>query len=121
MHKYALYAAYGWLSFSGTMHFAIDVLSQHLRGVRAPSTETTLYYGLHSSYALGQVVLGALGLWLTARAPNLLREPVALAVSGLAALAWLAIAVLFVEYWQPKLNAALFSALLLAVILSAKR
>jgi hypothetical protein len=27
MHKYAVYAAYGFLTSSGTLHFVIDVLS----------------------------------------------------------------------------------------------
>jgi hypothetical protein len=43
MHTYILYAAYGWLTWSGTLHFVIDVMSQYLRGKRAASTETTLY------------------------------------------------------------------------------
>ena len=43
MHKYLVYAAYGWLTFTGVMHFVVDVVSQHLRGKHVPSTETTLY------------------------------------------------------------------------------
>jgi hypothetical protein len=31
MHKYIVYAAFGWLALSGAMHFAVDVVSQHLR------------------------------------------------------------------------------------------
>jgi hypothetical protein len=114
------YAAYGWLTFSGGMHFAIDVVSQRLRGVRPPGPETTLYYGLHSSFALGQVVLGVLGLWLALRLPDVVRAPAVLLVSVLAALAWLTISLLFIEYWQPKLNTAVFVVLMLAAALSVK-
>jgi hypothetical protein len=121
MHRFLIYAAFGWLTFSGTMHFFADVVSQHLRGARAPSAETTLYYGLHSSFALGQVVLGALGLFLARRAPGLLRTAPILAVSVTAGIAWLVIAVLFIEYWQPKANAALILALMLAVVLTGRQ
>ncbi|AKQ68293.1 hypothetical protein A176_005205 [Myxococcus hansupus] len=120
MHKHLIYAAFGWLTFAGTMHFFVDVVSQHLRGVRAPSTATTLYYGLHSSFALGQVVLGALGLFLARHAPELLREAPAIAISVTASIAWLVVAVLFIEYWQPKANAALILVLMLAVAFTRK-
>ncbi len=121
MHKYLIHAAFGWLTFAGTMHFLADVVSQHLRGVRAPSAETTLYYGLHSSFALGQVVLGALGLFLARRAPELLRAPLVIGVAITACVAWLLIAVFFIEYWQPKANAALTLALMLAFALTARQ
>lgn len=32
MHKSLMYAAYGWLAFSGTAHF-VDVVSQYLRAL----------------------------------------------------------------------------------------
>lgn len=64
MHTILTYASYGWLAFSGTVHCVIDVASQHVRGKRAPGPETTLFYGLHSSFALGQVLCGLLCLWL---------------------------------------------------------
>lgn len=121
VHRRIVYVAYGWLAVLGTGHFLTDVVSQYLRGVRAPSTETSLYYGLNSSFALGQVVLGALGLWLARRAPDVLREPPALLVSVVAAIAWLAIALLFMEYWQPKMAAATVLVLVLAVGLTARR
>ena len=121
MHKYIVYAAYGWLTFTGAMHFVIDVVSQHLRGKHAPSTETTLYYGLHSAFALGQFVFGLLGLWLAWRALDMLKELPLVAVSWVAAVGWLSIAVLFMEYWQPKLNAAIFSVLVVAAALLRHR
>ena len=121
MHKYLVYTAYGWLSFTGVMHFAIDVVSQHLRGKHVPSTETTLYYGLHSAFALGQLVLGLLGLWLAGRAMDLLEEPAVVAVSLAATAGWLAISVLFMEYWPPRFNTALFGVLVVAAALAGRR
>jgi hypothetical protein len=42
MHKYLVYAAYGWLTLGGTLHFFIDVVSQYMRGKRVPGPEATL-------------------------------------------------------------------------------
>jgi len=121
MHKYIVYAAYGWLTFTGVMHFAIDVVSQHLRGKHVPSTETTLYYGLHSAFALGQFVFGLLGLWLAWRALDLLGQLPVVAVSLVATAGWLALSVLFMEYWQPRLNTAIFGVLVVAAALTGRR
>jgi hypothetical protein len=118
MHKYIIYAAYGWLALSGALHFFVDVVSQHLRGKRTPSPETTLYYGLNSAFALGQVAFGLLGLLLAWRAADLLTETPALALSALAAFGWLAITFLFMEYWEPKLNVGIFCVLILAAYLT---
>lgn len=116
MHRSMAFAAYGWLAFSGVLHFIVDVVSQHLRGRRAPGPETRLYYGLHSAFALGQVAFGLLGLVLARRALPLLSEPAVLLVSGVAALGWLAITFLFMPYWEPKFNAGVFCVLLAAAI-----
>lgn len=121
MNKHVFSLAYGWLAFTGAMHFVIDVVSQHLRGKHVPSTETTLYYGLHSAFALGQFVFGLLGLWLAWRSRDLLNELPVVALSLAAAVGWLAIAVLFMEYWQPKLNTALFGVLVVAAALMGRR
>ncbi|MDO8421654.1 MAG: hypothetical protein Q7S99_05790 [Parvibaculum sp.] len=118
MHKYIVYAAYGWLALSGVLHFAIDVISQHLRGKREPSLETTLYYGLHSAFALGQVVFGLLGLFLAWRAMHLLTQTPAMLLSVAAALGWLAITFLFMEYWEPKLSVGIFCVLIVAAFVS---
>jgi hypothetical protein len=120
MHKYLVYGAYGWLTFGGTMHFIIDVVSQKLRGVRTPSPETTLYYGLNSSYALGQVLLGALGLWLFNRSPELIRETPMLAISFIAGIAWLTIGLLFIEYREPKIVVGIYLALLLGAAVTGR-
>ena len=121
MHKSLVYTAYGWLTFTGVMHFVIDVVSQHLRGKHAPGTETTLYYGLHSAFALGQFVFGLLGLWLAGRALDGFKELPVVMVSLVAAVGWLAIAILFMEYWQPRVNAAIFGVLVVAVALTGRR
>lgn len=118
MRTYLTYGAFGWLAFSGAMHFVVDVASQFLRGKRAPGLETTLYYGLHSSYALGQVLFGFICLWLAWRRPTALSERPIIALCLAAAAGWLAIAFAFIEYWEPKLNAAIFAGLLLAALLS---
>jgi hypothetical protein len=62
MHKIFLYTAYGWLLLGGTLHFFIDVVSQYWRGKRVPGPEATLYYGLNSAYALGQILFAILAL-----------------------------------------------------------
>jgi hypothetical protein len=113
-HKGVVYAAYGWLALAGTLHFAVDVVSQYLRGKRAPGLETTLYYGLNSAFALGQVAFGLLGLFLARRAMGLLTETPALILSAAAASGWLAITFLFMEYREPKFNAGIFCALVAA-------
>lgn len=117
MHKILVYAAYGWLALGGMLHFAIDVAAQYLRGKRAPGPETTLYYGLNSAFALGQVVFGLLGLWLAWRAADLLRAWPVRALSIGAALGWLAIALVFLEYWEPKFAMAVFGVLVIAAAL----
>lgn len=118
MHKYILYSAYGWLALSGTLHFIVDVVSQHLRGKHPPGAETTLYYGLHSAFALGQVAFGVLGLLLAWRAPAVFGQIPVLPISLVAGLAWLAITFQFMSYWEPKLNVSVFCALVLAAWLT---
>lgn len=114
MHKYIVYAAYGWLALTGILHFVVDVVSQHLRGKRAPGLETTLYYGLNSAFALGQVAFGLLGLFLAWRAMDLLSETPVLILSIAAGFGWLAITFLFMEYREPKLNVGIFCVLIIA-------
>lgn len=114
MHHYIVYTAYGWLTLIGVLHFSIDVVSHIVRGKHAPGVETTLYYGLHSAFALGQVVYGLLGLFLAWRAMHLLSQTPAMLLSMAAALGWLAITFLFMEYWEPKLNVGIFCMLIVA-------
>lgn len=121
MHKHVAYFAYGWLIATGVMHFVIDVVLQYLRRVRVPSAETTLYYGLNSSFSLGQVALGAFGLWLAWRTPELLREPPAVVISVLAAIGWFITAQFFMAYWQPKITVAVFGILVVAAAVIGRR
>lgn len=118
MARYLTLAAFGWLTLSGTLHFAIDVVSHHARGKHAPGPETTLYYGLNSAFALSQVLFGSMCLWAARRHPDLLGDPFAVTLSIVGAAAWLALTFLAMGYWEPKLNAAIFCALLLAAIAS---
>jgi len=116
MAKYVTFAAFGWLTLTGTLHFAIDVVSQHFRGKHVPGPETTLYYGLHSAFALGQVLFGLMCLWATRRQPDLLRDPAVALLATAGAAAWLTLTFSAMEYREPKLNAGIFIALLLIAI-----
>ena len=117
MARYLTYAAFGWLTFTGVMHFAIDVVSQYARGKRVAGAETTLYYGLNSAYALGQVLFGLICLWAAWRERGLLREPVVVLLACAGAAAWLALTFTAMDYWEPKLNAGIFIALLIGAIM----
>ncbi|MDR6984253.1 hypothetical protein J2X32_002897 [Rheinheimera pacifica] len=118
MHKYVIYTAYGWLTLTGILHFCVDVISQHLRGKHPPGIETTLYYGLHSAFALGQTVFGVLGLLLALRSINTLSETPILLLSLAAGLGWLTITFLFMTYWEPKLNISIFCLLIAAAFIT---
>lgn len=116
MHKYIVYAAFGALTFFGTVHFLIDVVSQHFRGLHEPGPTTDLYYGLHSAYGLGQAGFGALGLYVAWRAMPLMHEWPLLMLSLLAGLGWLAICFVFIEYTQPRFGIGLYCALMLTAL-----
>ena len=119
MHKTLMYVAYGWLTFGGAMHFVVDVVSQYLRGKRVPGPATTLYFGLNTAYALGQVLFGVLCLLVVRQAPDVLRQGPAVVLSLAAAVCWLGFGFVFLEYWEPKLVAALFGALVVAGAIAA--
>ncbi len=95
MHKTLLLATYWTLLAAGTLHFIADVLSQYFRGLRKPSYETTLYYGLHSAYSLGQVVFAIVALLLTRSGSTFMDSTAGTAISFAAVLGWLAIALLY--------------------------
>ncbi len=113
-----LYAAYGWLLFSGVVHFTIDVLSQHLRGKRLPGPETTLYYGLNSAYALGQVLVSLLALLMLRSGTSAISHWPGFAIAFSGAALWLVICLLSVEYPQPRVIIGLFAALLTSAALA---
>jgi hypothetical protein len=114
MHKYLVCGMYGWLTFAGTMHLIIDVISGYVRGKRPAGPETTLFYGMHTAYGLGQMFVGLLGLIVARHATQVFEQWPALAFGIGAATAWLVFAFIFIEYWEPKLIAGLFLALAIA-------
>jgi len=116
MRNYLVYATYGWLALSGTLHFLVDVVSHALRGKHPPGPETTLYYGLNTAFSLGQVAFGLLGLFLARRAMDLAAAPPVLILALAAGLGWWAVTFLFMGYWEPKLNVGIFCALALATL-----
>lgn len=81
-------------------------MSQSCRGKHAHGPQTTLYYGLNSAFALGQVLFGRMCLWAAAREPSFLRDPaiVFLSMAGAAACLTLTLTLTEMEYWEPKLN-----------------
>ena len=114
-----LYAAYGWLLFAGVVHFGIDVVSQYVRGRRASGAETTLYYGLNSSYALGQVLVATLALLVLHNGSSPLQRWPGLSLGFVAAAGWLAICLQSIEYPQPRIIVAIFAALLAGAVFTA--
>ncbi len=120
MKTYLAHIAFGWLTAGGVLHFLVDVVSQYVRGKRPPGDATTLYYGLNTAFALGQVLFGLLCLWLAWRQPDFLanRMITALCVAGGAG--WLVITYAFMEYREPKIMAMIFLALLIAAIVAAR-
>ena len=116
MHKTLATVAFSWLIFSGVAHFLIDVVSHHVRGKRTPGVETTLYYGLHSSYALSQLLLGIIGVLLARRALEILSSGPMVAVGAFAIAAWFAIGFAFIEYREPKIMVGIFTALFAAAV-----
>jgi hypothetical protein len=114
MHKCLVYGMYGWLTFGGTMHLVIDVVSGYLRGRRPAGPETKLFYGMHTAYGLGQMLVGLLGLIVARNAIEVFGQWPALAFGIGAAAAWLIFGFIFIEFWEPKVIAALFLALAIA-------
>lgn len=111
-------AAYGRLILSAALHFAADVVSHHVRGASRPGAATSLYDGLHTAFSLGQVSFGVLGALVAWRAPGLVSEGPMLPLSALTGLAWLAMAFLFMHYWQPRFMVGTFCVLVCAAWLS---
>lgn len=119
LHSGLLYGAYGWLLASGLLQFGIDVVSQAVRGKRAPGPETTLYYGLNSAYALSQILFAVLALFTIQQGLSVLGRWPGVALGLTATATWLAICFLFLEYPQPRATVLLFAALLLGAAFSS--
>ena len=109
-----LYAAYGWLLLGGVLHFTVDVAAQYLRGKRTPSTQTTLFYGLNTAYALGQILVGLLAILVLRSGSLALQRWPGLTFGFTAAACWLAVCIFFLEYTQPRGVVIVFAALLCA-------
>src|SRR5882672_3984829 len=121
MHKILVFAAYGWLTLAGSLHFVIDVVSQYARGKRAPGPEATLFYGLNTGYALGQMMFGLLGLLVAWQALNVMGQWPAVSLSLTAAACWLIFGFVFIEYWEPKLTVIIFILLIVAAAITAQK
>ncbi len=63
-------------------------------------------------------MFGALALYAITRTPVALDERRVLLMAAIAACGWLAIALGFIEYWQPKANAVVLCALIVAALLT---
>ena len=119
MHRNLLYAAYGFLLLSGILHFSIDVVSQYMRGKRTPGSEATLYYGLNTAYALGQIFFAWLALLAIRNAAGFMDQWSGLTLGLFAAAGWLTIAFLFLEYREPRIIMAIFVILLVGAAVTA--
>lgn len=116
MYKILAYSTFSWLVLSGVLHFTIDVVSQYVRGIRAPGFETTLYYGLHTSYAASLVLVGLFGLLITTHSLSLLRIWPIVALMAAAYLIWFAIGFVFIEYREPKIMLGIGAVLFIAML-----
>jgi hypothetical protein len=114
VHRILTLVAFGWLTIGGTLHFAIDVVSQYLRRVRPPGPETTLYFGLNTAYALGQILFGILAFLVTRQGMDVLGRWPGVTLCLAATLCWLAFGFLFLQYWEPRVMIAVFGVLVIA-------
>lgn len=114
MHKFLLYAGYGYLAVSGVLHFLVDVVAHHFHHQRAAGPETAMYNGLHSAYALGQVVFGLIAILIIRSGSDLMSRQIGQAIGFFAVAGWLAISLKFIEYTPPKFNISVVLALLIA-------
>lgn len=114
MHRTLLYATYGTLLVSGILHYIADVLSQYLRGTRAPGPETTLYYGLNTAYSIGQVVFALCALMIIRSGSTLMDSTGGIAISFAAIIGWLVFTFFFIEYTPPKVFIGVVLVLLIA-------
>ena len=118
-HRPLLYGAYSWLLVSGFLQIAIDVVSQHLRGKRVPGTETTLYYGLNSTYGVSQILFALLALFAIRQGATAIGQWSGVFLGLVAASSWFVLSLLFLEYPQPRITVALFAALLLGAAVTS--
>ena len=108
-----------WLLLSGTLQFGIDVVAQYVRGKRPPAPQRPSSYGLNSAYALSQILFAVMALLALSQGLIILGRWPGLSLGFLAASSWMAICVLFLEYWQPRMTVALFVVLLATAALTS--
>ena len=119
LHSLLVYTAYGWLLVSALLQLGIDVVSQYVRGKRPPGPQTTLYYGLNSTYAVSQVLFAALALLAVHQGMSSMDRWPGISLGFVAACAWFVLLWLFFEYSQPRMALLLFAALLAGAALTA--
>jgi uncharacterized membrane protein HdeD (DUF308 family) len=109
-HRGLVYAAYGWLLFSGVSHILIDVAAPVWRGKAAPEH----FYAMHSAYAMSKMLVGALALVAAFSGSEVFRQWPGILFGIVAGVAWLVFAFAAISYVPPKFSAALFLALAIA-------
>ncbi|HEY4764789.1 MAG TPA: hypothetical protein VIH75_14010 [Candidatus Sulfotelmatobacter sp.] len=88
-------------------------------GLYTPGPEATLYYGMNTAYALGQVLFALLALLAIRNGVSFMGQWTGLTLGLLAAVGWLTIGFLFLEYPEPRIIMAIFAALLIGAALTA--
>jgi hypothetical protein len=119
LHSQLLVGAYSWLTFSAFLHFAIDVVSQYVRGKRLPGPATTLYYGLNCTYAVSQVLFAALALLAIHQGMTSMGHWPGITLGLIAACAWFGLSWMFLGYWQPRMAVLVFATLLVGAAVTA--
>jgi hypothetical protein len=64
MYRYVVYGTYGWLLLGGTMHLAIDVVSQYVRGKTHTRTrDDVVFWDAHCIWTQSNLLrfVGTLG------------------------------------------------------------
>lgn len=105
---------FGWMALSGVLHVGADVFTPLLRQAPVPGTDRSLYFGLHSAYALGHVAAGLIGLWALMHVDHAIGLRPLLLLGTAISIGWLALALTFIPYRPPRANDALL--VLLAVV-----
>jgi hypothetical protein len=110
MHTYLLGFALYSLVIGGVIQF-IDITCQSLRGARPQGVETTLYYGLNSTFALSQLLYGLSGVLLQHHALGVFDQPDFLVLSSIATAGWLTINLFCLDSGKPRLTTLSFTLL----------
>ena len=118
LHGLLLHGPYSWLLISGLLHFGIAPVSQLIHVKRTPSSATTLYYGLNSSYSVCQVLFAALALFAIRKGVTAMGQGSGFLLGLLAACAWFVISLLVLKSPQPRMTGTLFAALSVEVALT---